>query len=161
MSRSAAKFWWKKELPREIAYLIKDNSFSEWKEITYKSILDKKVKKQQNELRRKRNSSEIKPAFIWVFRNEHFPFSGWYIYIKTLKKDFAISFRRDGEYNEEAILKAMQMYPQGILPMPENFTIWCENFSKSFPTKSFGGRKKQGLAICKAEIRNNRLFKIQ
>jgi hypothetical protein len=161
MSRSGAKFWWKKELPRDIAYLIKDNSFREWKEITYKSILDKKVKIQQNELWRKRNSSEIKPALIWVFRNEDFPFSGWYIYIKTLKKDFAISFSRDGEYNQKAILKAMEIYPQGTIPIIENFEIWCENFSKSFPTKSFGGRKKQGLAICKAEIRNNRLLQIQ
>lgn len=160
MTRSAYKFWNKKDLPKHVAYLKKDYPFDKFIEVSYKSIIDRKTKKQLANLKYKRQEIHVVPAFIWVFYNPHFPFGGWYIYIKTLKREFSINFRRDGQYNEDAILKAMILYPLSMLPMLENFEVWAEEFAIKYKTTAFGNRKKQGLAVCKAKTCNRQLIEI-
>jgi hypothetical protein len=149
MSRSGAEFWWKTKLPRHIAYLHKPHSHSDWIEVTYKEILDKKIEQQKWELQIKTRSNKIKPCYIWVFNNDYWLMGGWYLYIKTLKEDYALNFRNP---NKELTLKIMELYPCGVIPVLENFDSWAEAFSKTFSHKGFKRKKNQGLLKCFCEL---------
>lgn len=158
MTREGAKSWWGVDLPREIAYLyhLGSNCFGEppkWEKVTYREILKKKTDHQLSNLNFKRRSEVVKPGFVWVFYNTplmNMFFGGWYIYIKTLKNDYAISFRH--ERNNDLIQKAMKLFPCGIVPLIENFERWAINFAKQYPHKGMGRIKKQGLIKCYCRI---------
>lgn len=166
MTRSSAEFWWNLPLkgierkpfvvPKNVAYYKKEleGSFfgtppkNLWKPVTWDQVMEKRRIKQSHELSWKRKSEtfEKKAALIWVFKNERtFVMSGWWIYIKTLKKDYPINFR---SRNNDLVVEIMKLHPMGIIPIEENIKIWCETFAKQYPTKSFGGRRKQGVLKC-------------
>lgn len=157
MSRSGAKFWLGVDLKKEVAYLYKTYSHSEWEEVTYKHLLEKKINNQLLELERKRIAPVTKPCFIWVFYNNSWIMGGWYIYIKTLKEDYALNFRN---HQSDIICKAMNMFPCGVLPLEENFEAWCENFAKQFNRTGFNRKRKQGIATCFCKIENQRIVDI-
>ena len=84
MTRGGAEFWWGKELPKEVAYLIKEIG-EDWKEVTYKEIFARKKARQDSNIYRKRAHEEVRPCAIWVFWNEplwHMFFGGWWIYVR-------------------------------------------------------------------------------
>lgn len=144
MTRSGAKTWWRITLPYEVAYLYKDWHHEDWQEVTYKELLDKKIVKQQTELEYKRRCIKTNACYIWVFYNKSRIFNGWYLYVKTLHKDFALTFRNR---NNKLLLKVMNLYPCGILPLQENFNQWAEEFARIYHHKGFK-RKIQGLKKC-------------
>lgn len=149
MSRAGAESWWGEKLPRHIAYLYKENSGLPWIEVTYKEIFEKKTERQNCNLRSKQVHKKIKPCYIWVFYNDTWIMGGWYLYIKTLHKDYAINFRQP---QPEISLKVMQLYPCGVIPVLENFEAWAKEFSKQFHHAGFKRKKNQGLAKCYCEL---------
>lgn len=155
MTRSGARSWWGKELPKEVAYLYHNGGTGfglapEWQTVTFKENLDKKREKQKWRLQHKRHFKKVVPCFVWVFYNNSTFFSGWWIYIKTLKKDYGINFRH--EYNEQLICKVMTLIPMGVLPVIECFEEWAKYFSVTFSHTGFKRLSKQGLAKCWCEI---------
>jgi len=151
MTRSAAKFWWGNELPKEVAYLKKEHLSNDWIEVTYNEIKKVKIQQQDIQLNRKRTPDFItKPAYVWVFKNEFWAFGGWWIYIKTLNKDYGISFKH--EYDKKMILKAMELFPMGVFPMLENFELWAELFANKYACNAFNRTKNQGIAKCYVDI---------
>lgn len=156
MTRGGAKTWWGKDLPQGVAYMYHDGGYCglgtthQWKSVTYKELLDKKIENQNCELSRKRASNKIVPCYIWVFYNNTDLFGGWWIYIVTLKKEYGINFRH--EYSSSLIKKAMSLFPCGILPLQEYFDGWAEKFAKTFRNTTFYHGRKQGLKMCYCEI---------
>jgi len=148
MTRSAAKFWWKQEPPKEVAYLIKDGYGVDWKPVTYKEIYERKKAKQERSIQYKMRTEITKPCFLWVFYNNTWLFGGWWVYIKTLKEDYAVNFRNP---DRMLLSKIINLFPCGILPLKENFSQWAEKFAKTYPHIGFK-RTKQGLKKCYCKI---------
>lgn len=160
MTRSGAKTFWKKELPPGVAYLTNNDSWSRpinWKATTWKDIFAERKARQEININFKLSGqSIIKPCFIWVFKNEQsFPFGGWWIYIKIFKEDIVLNFRN---HKPRLILKCMQLFPCGILPVNENFHLWVEAFEKEF--HKTGRRKKNGLVMCHCKMLNGQIVDI-
>lgn len=149
-TREGAKQWFGLELPRHVISIRKEYPHDEWIEYTTFDVLREKRERNEDDLKRKRRHPVLKPCIVWVFYNSGFPFGGWWIYIRTLKKYFGINFRGENDLN--LVEKIMRLFPCGVLPVFENFRQWAERFSKMYPTKSFGGRKKQGLKYCVCKI---------
>ena len=157
MTRRGAEFWWnlnrkdKMIIPPEVASYTRDHPYQKWKVTTWKDAFAERKRKQLLNLDYKKRCGikKIKPCYVWVFYNESWIYGGWWIYIKTLKDDFAINFKH--QRNDKLIIKAMKMFPCGIIPIIENFDKWAELFSKEYHSNSFK-RKIQGLKICKCVI---------
>lgn len=122
--------------------------------ITKADILSAKRERQQEELITKRLSYEdiVKPCFIWTFYNRGFPYGGWWLYVKTAQEDWG-EFR--GVLNTDIILKIMQIYPCGILPMYSMFEEWKAAFAKQYFYPTEKRPKKQGMAVAKAVINHS------
>jgi hypothetical protein len=155
MTRSFYEKWHGEKLPRHIAYLYHNEGYSwfdvkpRWQVMTYKEIFKKKTDRILNDVYNKRRYATIRPGYIWVFNNDSFLFSGWYLYIKTLKDDYALNFRQN---RDELLRKVMPLYPCGVIPMKENFDIWAKAFSRIYPHKGFKRTKNQGLLKCRCII---------
>lgn len=151
MSRKAAKRWWGINPPKEVAYYYRDDGYCwgdvnpNWKICTYKEIYRKKRERQSREIERKRASINIHPALIWVFYNNTPFFHGWWIYIRTIKKEYAINFRNTF-LEKEMLPKIRNLYPLGILPLEETFIEWCEAFEKKYHRS--GKKEKNAIAFC-------------
>ena len=119
MTRDGAKSWWGIELPKEVAYCIKEIG-EDWKDVTYKEIFARKKARQDSHIYMKRAHGETRPCAVWVFCNEHgindIFFCGWYIYIRTLKGDYALNFRNP---RKDLIAQVKQLFPCGCLPFDE------------------------------------------
>ncbi|HKR03481.1 MAG TPA: hypothetical protein VJY62_02515 [Bacteroidia bacterium] len=153
MHREAAKFWWKKELPPDVAYMYHDYCGSyfgvspEWKKCTWAEVFAKRKEKQNDQLYYKRISHEdsIVPCYIWVFKNtNNWFFDGWWVYIKTFKEDYGINFRH--QTNWKLVEKAMIIFDCGVIPLVENWEVWCKIFSERFNHVGFKRKKNQGLS---------------
>lgn len=70
MTRDGAKFWWGKELPREIAFMVKDEGDKDFRPVTYKEIFARKKAKQDSNIYAKRAHQRVRPCALWVFWNE-------------------------------------------------------------------------------------------
>lgn len=158
MTRSAAKFWWKVDLPKDVIYMYHNGGYCmlggkpDWKAYTRKELIEKKVAAQNSNLWRKRRCPKIVYGFVHVFYVDWFLFGGWWLYITTHKKDYGISFHRDGEYNAALILKSMQMFPCGIRPVMENFDTWAEKFASRFPHAKVKRPRPEGLRMVRCSI---------
>jgi len=157
MQRSAAKFWWGRELPKEIAYMYKSWASENWQQVTYSEIAAKKKAKQERILAYKRKHPVTKPGYVWVFYNDTTFFCGWWVYVKTLKEDFAINFKNPHSSNQ--MEEIMNLFPCGVIPAKYNFEMWAAAFYKTFRHEGFG-RKKQGLAKCSCVIEDGELIRI-
>lgn len=156
MTRDGAKTWWGVDLPREIAYLYKDYPWEKWTRVTYKEIYAKKKQRQENNISIKRRSDIVVPCYVWVFYNGCFPYGGWWVYIRTVKEDYAVNFRN---YDQERLMeKIRSLFPCEILNIGGSFTKWAESFEKKFHRK--GKRKKNAVAACHCKIRNGYLVDI-
>lgn len=160
MNRNSAEFWWnlkKRETkfiaPPEVCYYIKNISCDKWEEVTWKEVFLKRKEKNIQNINRKliNNNEMILPCYVWVFHNEQsFLFGGWYIYIMTLKKDYALNFRTsyNGQYTE-LIEKIKDLYPVSILTF--DFEDWAKQFVKQYPKKS-KKRNEEGAVLCWCKI---------
>ena len=162
INRKAAEFWWdlpikgverkKFVAPPEVAFYTKSHLSGEWEITTWKDIFAKRKAKQDSSIANKYRHGAIKPAFIWVFHNDSWIMGGWYIYIKTLKKDYPLNFRtnwRNQGKHKSMIDKIMQAYPCGILAF--DFYHWAPYFAKQYQHNGFK-RTKQGLVKCWCKI---------
>lgn len=163
MCRKAAEFWWKIKVPKNVKYYWHDGGTHfgtkpDWKVYTWQEEFQRRKENLEHNLWVKREcySTKIIPCYVWVFFNPHFPYSGWWIYIKTSKEDFGINFRYG--FNRVLIEKAMNMFPMGVFPTLENFDEWAEVFTKKFPHVGFKRRKKQGLKRCWCKIESGKLI---
>lgn len=164
MTRSAALFWWGKDkVPDDVAYFYYSGGVNlgckiNWQMVTFNEIRKRKIEKQECHLEWKRriDSNIIVPGYVWVFFNPHFPFSGWWVYVKTFRKDFAMNFR--GEQNPHIMNTIYEMFPCGVIKGFEE--DWCESFCKYYSHRGFGRTKKQGLAKIKCVIKNDKLIEI-
>lgn len=164
MPRKAAEFWWnilkkpneKRFIPeKNVAYYKKDMSSGKWNTIIWEEVLNERREKQQSILSSKRRIyTLIKPCYIWVFYNDTDLFGGWWLYIKTLKEDYALNFRTT---NDRLLKKIMNEVNVGIIPF--DFYMWAEAFEKKYHHEGFK-RKKQGLLRCWCIIENNRVTDI-
>jgi len=149
ITREGAKFWWKQTLPKEVAYLVKDSLDEKFRKVTYREILDKKIEKQRYELQWKRLPySTTKPCFVWVFFNPGCFYGGWWLYVKTLNKNYDINFRNP---QKKILIKIMELFPCGFLPIKENFEKWAPAFAKLYSHIGFK-RTKQGIKRCYCQI---------
>ena len=147
MTRDGAKSWWGIELPKEIAYCIKEIG-EDWKEVTYKEIFARKKAHQDGRIYMKRAHGEVRPCAVWVFYNEHgindMFFCGWYIYIRTLRGDYALNFRNP---RKDLVMQVKQLFPCGLLPFEEIYDeAWFEAFEKKYHYP--GKRKRNAIAFC-------------
>lgn len=71
-------------------------------------------------------------------------FSGWWIYIKTLHKDFGINFRAETDWG--LVEKAMAIYPCGVLPNRSFFSVWAQIFANYYKHVGFKRKWYQGLS---------------
>ena len=149
MTRDGAKTWWGVDLPREIAYLYKNYPWEKWVRVTYKEIFAKKKQRQDSNLSMKRRADRVVPCYIWVFRNmQDFPYGGWWVYIRTVKEDYAVNFRN---YDQVRLMdKIRSLFPCGILNIEGSFTKWAESFEKQYHRK--GKRKKNAVVACHCKI---------
>lgn len=152
MPRKAAEFWWNLKRSEENKFKAEPNvcryerksPVEKWIPVTWKEIFAERTKKQNLNLKLKLRSEHERACFIWVFYNDTTFFSGWFIYIKTLKKDYPLNFRTGR--NEDGIVdKIMKMFPCNILPF--DFETWAQAFEKKYHHKGFK-RTKQGLLKC-------------
>lgn len=150
MTRGGAVTFWGKELPKGVAYLIKDIG-QDWKEVTYKEINARRRKRQDSNIYVKRRSEEICHCAVWVFYNNpsfSIFFSGWYIYIRTLKGDFALNWRC---LKKDLIMQVKNLFPCGCLPFDDTYDkAWFEAFEKQYHYP--GKRKKNAIAFAKCRF---------
>lgn len=162
MDRKAAEFWWNIPLkgkdrekfiaPPEVAYYFKNGIGTKWNVTTWKDIFAKRKVKQDSIIANKCRHEKIKPAFIWVFYNDSWIMGGWYIYIKTIHKDYSLNFRANWKNELEfksIIQKIMQFYSCGILAF--DFDSWAPYFAEEYKHVGFR-RTKQGLVKCWCKI---------
>jgi hypothetical protein len=161
MTRSAAKFWWGKDLPDGVAYMVKIGGYNwggtkpEWESVTYKEIKDKKVSRQQSLLEYKRIHPKRVAGYVWVFYNDTDLFGGWWIYIKTIREDFPINFRVNESKQKMFIEKVMSLFPLILFQTEFEYELWCEAFAKRYHHKGFKRTKNQGLAKCWVDLDEN------
>ena len=147
MTRGGAVTWWGRELPKEVAYCIKEMG-EDWKDVTYKEIFARKKARQDSHIYMKRAHGETRPCAVWVFCNEHgindIFFCGWYIYIRTLKGDYALNFRNP---RHDLVMQIKQLFPCGCIPFDEIYDEkWFEAFEKRFHYP--GKRQRNAIAFC-------------
>ena len=145
MTRGGAKSWWGIELPKEVAYLIR-NIGEDWKEVTYKEIFAKKKAKQDSHIYKKRRHVKTRPCAIWVFKNEPLWglfFGGWYLYIRTLQGDVALNWKWP---RKDLVMQVKQLFPCGCLPFDDiHDEIWFTAFEKMYHQE--GKREKNAIAF--------------
>lgn len=147
MTRGGAVTWWGRELPKEVAYMIKDIG-QDWREVTYKEIFARKKARQDSRIHMKREHEEVRPCAVWVFYNEHgindMFFKGWWIYLRTLRGDYALNFRNS---RPDLVAQAKQLFSCGLLPFNDIYDVaWFEAFEKKYHYP--GKRKRNAIAFC-------------
>jgi len=148
MTRDGAKFWWGIELPKDVHHLIKDIGDREWRPITYKDINARRVATMNFHIYDKRAHEEVRPCAVWVFYNEHgindMFFKGWWIYLRTLRGDYALNFRNA---RKDLIMQAKQLFSCGLLPFDDDYDeVWFSAFEKKYHYP--GKRKRNAIAFC-------------
>lgn len=148
MTRAGAKYWLGVDLPNEVAYMYKNYPWDKWVRVTYEEIFAKKKQRQDLNISRKRRTDIVVPCYVWVFYNNCFPYGGWWVYIRTVKEDYAVNFRN---YDEVRLIdKIRSLFPCGVLNMEGSFTKWAESFERQYHRK--GKRKKNAVAACHCKI---------
>lgn len=146
MTRGGAVTWWGRELPKGVAYFIKEIG-EDWKEVTYKEIFARKKAHQDSRIYMKRAHGEVRPCAVWVFWNEplwHMFFGGWWIYVRTLRGDYPLNFRNP---RHDLVMQVKQIFPCGCLPFDEIYNEkWFEAFEKRFHYP--GKRQRNAIAFC-------------
>ena len=146
MTRGGAVTWWGRELPKGVAYCIKEIG-EDWKEVTYKEIFARKKARQDSHIYTKRAHREVRPCAVWVFWNEplwHMFFGGWWIYVRTLRGDYPLNFRNP---RHDLVMQIKQLFPCGCIPFDEIYDEkWFEAFEKRFHYP--GKRQRNAIAFC-------------
>ena len=150
MTRGGAVTWLGKELPKGVAYLIKDIG-QDWREVTYKEIFARKKAKQDSHIREKRAHEEVRPCAVWVFENKPLWglfFGGWFVYIRTLQGDVPLNWKWP---RKDLIMQVKQLFPCGCLPFDDIYDeVWFDAFEKKYHYP--GKREKNAIAFAKCRF---------
>lgn len=153
MSRSGAEFWWKIKPPPDVHHYYHDGH-QYWGDIrpgwnVHTWTMEHKKRTDNIRYREevKRVHSRIIPCYVWVFHNDSWIMGGWYVYIKTLKDDYALNFRT---HRKELIRKIIEKYPCGLLF--DQFDLWAQAFAQQFRHIGFKRKKNQGIVKAKCKI---------
>jgi hypothetical protein len=130
--------------PPDVVYVVNGQP------VTKSDILENKRRRQQRILADKRRvwDDTIVPCLIWTFYVPGPFYMGWWLYVRTLRRDWMIDHRR----NEEFILKCMRLYPCGLLLMVENFRLWKAAFAEAYPRVTPKRATRQGMALARATV---------
>jgi len=122
--------------------------------ITRADILKNKRQRQRRLLQEKMHNYDpvVKPCFVWTFHNKSWLYGGWWLYVKTLKLDWQI----DERHQPELVLKAMSLFPCGLLPVIENFDPWMAAFAEQYHRPTWKRPENQGMAMAWATINSSR-----
>lgn len=168
MTRKVYESWgemfnWK-PLPKNVAsvYRTADCGFGivdKWKPVTWDEVFKERREKQKEHLEsiRGRDIVTVKPCFVEVFYNNTNFFSGWWIYVITLDKYYAVGFR---DQNKQLILPIMKLYPCGFLPLKENFAEWAAEFARIYHRPTRERKKNIGMVAAWAKIDRGYLVEI-
>jgi hypothetical protein len=116
--------------------------------------------RQRRELEAKRRVCiHARPCFVWTFYNPGPFYMGWHLYIRTAYQKWHLS-RRD-RWRRELILKVMQLYPCGFLPMMSMFKKWKVAFAKQYARPTQKRPQKQGMALARAIIDSTQLVDLK
>lgn len=153
MTRGGALTWWGRELPKGVAYCIKEIG-QDWQEVTYKEINARRKAKQESRINMKRAHEEIRHCAIWVFFNQPqwgMFFGGWWIYVRTLKGDYALNFR---ETRKDLIMQVKNLFPCDYLPSDDTYDeVWFSAFEKKYHYP--GKRKMNAIAFARCKFNKN------
>jgi hypothetical protein len=158
MTRSAARFWWKEELPKHIIYLYRDSfdSSGGWKEYTRVERSAEKKERQEANISRKYPCLRRVPCYIHVFNlNTDFLFSGFYIAIWSVFGMWYLNWRT--RHRHLGFFERIKQHlPLGLLPFADDYT-WLNEFCKTYPMKPKGIQNPRGkyLTHCIIDSRNN------
>lgn len=130
--------------PTDVVYVVNGHA------ITRTDILENKRRRQRRRLEWKRRNWEpvVRPCFIWTFYNAGFIYGGWWLYIKTAKESFRVTLRND----KEMILKIMDLFPCGLLPIIENFDRWKATFAETYHRPIKNRPDRNGLVVARAQL---------
>ena len=150
MSRGGARSWWGIELPKGVAYLIKEIG-KDWQEVTYKELNAHRVSRMNSHIFEKRAHEEVRPCAVWAFYNK--PLwgmfcGGWFLYVRTLKGDFPLNWKWP---RKDLVMQIKQLFPCGCLPFDDiHDEVWFEAFEKKYHYP--GKRKRNAVAFCKCRF---------
>jgi hypothetical protein len=158
MTRSGAWFWWKKELPKDVLYLYKEDHSPDgkWKEYTRAERNAKRKLRQEENISRKYLCLRRVPCFIHVFKlNTDFLFGGFYIAIWSVRNMWYLNWRT-ARRHKDFLTRIKQHLPLGLLPIVDDDT-WFNEFCKAYPMKPKGIQKPRGkrLIHCIIDSHNN------
>jgi hypothetical protein len=152
--------------PTEVAYMISDGQ-NRLKRVTWADIKADRVARQKRHLEcvLQPTTPDRRAALVWTFFVPGPIYGGWHLYIRTVHDSVWLhgpEYPR--EIRAELALSIMQMFPCGLLPIPENFYPWKEAFARAYPYKTKRGRKPQGIVFGWVELdpdgRNPRNFQL-
>lgn len=133
--------------PSDVVYIVNGQA------ITRADILENKRRRERRRVEwQRRNWEDVTcPCFIWTFYNPGFIYGGWWLYIKTAKESFRVTFRND----KEMILKIMDLFPCGLLPIIENFDLWKATFAETYHRPIKNRPEQNGMVIAWARLSYN------
>jgi len=156
MSRSAARFWWKKELPKHIISLSREFPLEEWKEYTIADRNAERKKKQELNIAKKRYCHIKVPCYIYVFYNDtDWFFSGWYIIVKSFHGEWYLNWKT--YYKHKNFFPRIKQHLNfGLLPYDDD-AVWFNEFCKKHPMKPKWIQRPRGkyLTHCIIDSYNN------
>lgn len=134
ITKSAAEYWgW--AWPADVSHTINGQP------VTFKQLKSDRIEQQRSHLEELlRITSRFRPAYIWTFFVSGPFYSGWHLYLRTIKDSWWI---RDCD---EFALTIMRHYPCGLFPIPENFYAWKKAFAETY-TRPSKRRPRQGMVI--------------
>lgn len=142
MTRSAARFWWGKELPRDVASLIKHHSSAPWQPITWDQILEERRNRQTEILRRKRNVESVRAVRVSVRYFDQDIYGGWHTYIDGVQFS---KWLRPGREGDRELMSLFPM-PQPLL-FGTSWVEWMVWFARTHRRGTFCGQPR-GVAYC-------------
>jgi hypothetical protein len=157
MTRSAARFWWKKELPKHVHHMYQDVfEGDEWKEYTYAERNAKRKEKQEDHIWEKHKFLRRVPCFIHVYNiNNNWFFAGFYIDIWSVHGRWHLNWRTESRH-KKFFPMIKQHFNFGLFPFVDDET-WFREFCKAYPMKPKGVQNPRGkyLTHCVIDSNNN------
>ncbi|WP_145307444.1 hypothetical protein [Gimesia fumaroli] len=140
MTRSALEFWGHNPEP-DVAYVIINQR--ERNVVTWDEVNEEKRETQRKHLDEIRHAPVMRISRLWVGYNPHFFFGGWFAVIENVHHSECV-------WGRTPILmeRVMELFPITFRygNLNEDFQMWCEAFSKTYPRGRYGGRQR-GFAI--------------
>jgi hypothetical protein len=131
--------------------------------VTKGDILDGKREKQRDILQRieRNDHPEIRPCYVWVFYNDGWLFHGWYLYVRTGRRNECWAMNFQASRYEKLIPEIRNLFPCGVLPLPELFDEWAQAFSMQYARPTQKRSHHQGMVIARAVVGRGELIDVR